>query len=121
MATAKQRLIKTINPTARQVIEVHHQPTIKIGDIAVEMDTTAFADAVNQLAAVMRDIAIGQADIMRAIQAQNAIVEKLIGNQPDIKVAAPVVKMAPRPRSYRVAVQDGDELIEMNIEAILPN
>lgn len=106
-------------------------PQVKVGvpkvDVTVEapqlnMDSSQFAEAINQLTAAMNQIAQQQYALLEIIREQGNAMASAAGSQPDIKVAAPVVKMPARPRSFGVEIEDekGDTTY-MRIVADSPN
>ena len=107
-------------PQVRVRIPEIKMPDINIPD--VNMDTTALAEVIAQLGQAMAALAQQQAAILQTIQDHHAVLNKAMANQPDIKVAAPQIKMPPRPTSFTVEMEDDDgEPIYMNVTANSPN
>ena len=97
-------------------------PEIKVPEANVTVDTAGIADAINALGQVIIQIAQQQNAILQMIDDHHAVLNKALGNQPDIKVEAPKVNMPARPRSFTVEVDDGSaEPTYMRIRADTPN
>lgn len=94
-------------------------PEVKIPPINVAAsDMRPIAEAVAQLGAAIAQVANAQTQILQAIGQQNDILRQLAEKNPDINVPAPVVKMAQRPRNFRVELEKEDgETVAMDITA----
>ena len=89
---------------------------------APQVDSKPIAEAIGQLGNALAAVAQQQTAILRAISEQNAVLREIAAKNPDIKVPAPTVKMAPRPRSFRVDLEkEGGETVAMQITAESPN
>jgi hypothetical protein len=95
-------------------------PEIKMPQIkaTVNVDVSGIESAVNSLAQSMQQIAQQQYALLEMIREHHYALNSIIGNQPNIEVAAPIVKMPARPRSFSVEVEGDDgEMTYMNIVA----
>lgn len=106
-------------------------PQVKVGSPVVNlkmdppqfnMDSKAFADALESLAIAINQLGQQQAVIAQQIAESNKLMAQLAGNPPNVKVDAPKITMPSRPRSYSVEIEDekGD-VTTMTIEANSPN
>lgn len=98
-------------------------PEIKVPESVVNMDTAPIAEVMKGVGQMLTQLAQQQSAILQTIQEHHAVINKALGNQPNIEVQAPVIKSAPRPRSFTVEVEDeaGDVTAKMNIRANSPN
>jgi len=135
MASAKDKLKPqpaAPKPQAAGAVQLQVQPpVVKVGapqvtvDIPapqLNMDSKPFADAVNQLGQTMARLAQQQLAILSAIEQQTEVLRQLATQNPEIKVPAPVVKMAARPRDFYVELdKEGGETVGMRISAQSPH
>lgn len=100
-------------------------PQIKVDIPApqLNMDSTRFADVINQLGQTMARLAQQQLAILSAIEQQTEAVRQLATRtEPTINIPAPVVKMAARSRDFYVELdKEGGETIGMRISAQSPH
>lgn len=107
-------------------------PQVKVGSPQVRvdvpapqlnMDTKEFAAAIRGLGSAIAAIADQQTQILQTMQQQQALLTELVRKDaPTVNVPQPTVKMAPRPRSFRVELEkEGGETVGMYIEAESPN
>lgn len=134
MTTQKDRLDPKPKPNnngaAEGTFSVQVQPpNVKVGSPAVtvkvdapqlNMDSAQFASAINELSAIVAQIAQQQNMVLQMLAEQLKTVSNV--TPPDIKVAAPVIKLPPRPRSFGVEIEDGNgDTTYMRIVADSPN
>jgi nucleoside-triphosphatase THEP1 len=106
-------------------------PQVKVNLAAPDMKQIAravdtLASAHGQFMDLIGHLENEQHKIMReisnTISSQTEILRQLAAKSGDIKVAAPIVKMAPRPDSFYVELEkDRGETVGMRIRAESPN
>lgn len=139
MATPRDRLnTKPKNPSREAGIVRLPAPIVRVAAPQVKVNLAApdmkqIARAVDTLASahgqfmdLIGHLENEQHKIMReisnTISSQTEILRQLAAKSGDIKVAAPIVKMAPRPDSFYVELEkDRGETVGMRIRAESPN
>lgn len=97
-------------------------PQINVPESTVNIDMKGIEAALDTLVQGMNQLAQQQYALLEIIREHGNAMASAAGNQPNIEVKAPVVKMAPRPRSYSVEVEDENgDMVHMNIQANSPN
>lgn len=95
---------------------------VKVDSPQLNMDSSAFADALESLAIAINQLGQQQAVIAQQIAESNKLMVELAKKEANVQVAAPKVTMPARPREFDVAfVEDGDGVVGMKIRANLPN
>lgn len=95
---------------------------VKVESPQLNMDSSAFADALESLAIAMNQISQQQARLLAVIEEHHAIINRTLERNPDITVEAPKVNLPPRPREFDVVfVEDDDGVVGMKIRANLPD
>lgn len=97
---------------------------VKVAEPQLNMDSSQFANAINDLAKAMKQLADQQQMLLQVINDHHAVINSALARQPNIEVAAPKVTIPARPREFDVAfVEDDDgEVVGMSVRAKnLPN
>lgn len=137
MATARDRLSPKkpkndgdsslalqVRPVIRMGAPKIDIPKIEIPKIEIPAsDMKPIAEAIQALGQGLAQIANAQTQILQTMQQHHQLLAELVKkDSPTVNVPAPTVKMAPRPRAYRVELEkEGGETVGMFIEADTPN
>jgi hypothetical protein len=118
--TAKAKLDQAIanrKPKPQQAARFPKPAPIPAPKVYVE--TVEFARALDKveqtLQSVLQAMAAHDARLVRTTETLTSLLKQIIDQ--DIKVEVPEIKIPARPTSFSVFVDDGDEPIEMRIQA----
>lgn len=127
--TAKKKLDRAIATNRSRVAAIpaprpeREPPGVVLPAPKVHIETVEFArslDKVEQtLQSVLQAMAQHDARLVRTTEHLTSLLKQLA--KQDIKVDLPDINMPERPTSFTVFVDDGDEAIEMRIEANSPD
>lgn len=124
--TAKQKLDQAIaanQKTTKPAGVAAFPKPAKIPAPKVYVETAQFAAALDKveqtLQSVLQAMAAHDARLVRTTEQLTSLLKQL--NKQDIKVDLPDISIPERPTSFTVFVDDGDEAIEMRIEADSPD
>lgn len=117
-----QRLKKKTTSSKNTVEIPLATPVVRVASPQLNMDTTAFADAIESLAIAINQLGQQQAAMLQQMAESNKLLAELAKTPSNVQVAAPNVSMPPRPRSFTVEVDDENGNTQrMRIQADSPN
>lgn len=89
-------------------------PAVKIEAPQMQIESTI----VDALASAVRQLAVQQAQILKAVEEQTKAIQALANSKQDIKVEAPKVNMPSRPSRFYVSLnKENGETVGMQIES----
>ncbi len=92
-------------------------PEVKVPESVVNVDTQAFADALESLAIAINQLGQQQASIMQQIVETNLLIADVAKNPPQA-----IMPSNPRPREFDIVfVEDDEGVVGMKVRANLPN
>jgi hypothetical protein len=95
---------------------------VKVAAPQLNMDMSALNKTMASLAQSVAAIAQQQATLLQVIREHHGAINAAMSNQPAIKVEAPQIKMAARPSSFYVELDNEDgETVGMRVRAKSPN
>lgn len=102
-------------------------PEIKVPAVNIPAaDMAPVAKAIEQLGKSIAEVANAQTEILKVMHEHHQMLGQIVSQMkpPEVQVdvAAPTVRMAPRPREFDIAfVEDTDGIVGMKIRANSPN